>query len=140
MRNDCDQSRHAVLLYLPYHLRSCLSLSSPLPPLQPPNHALLRASVAGYVFDSCPIDFVSAVGVRFLSQPPGKRGPPSRVRGGVAQAAAAVLHTLFQAQLEGQRREFWATLERCVVKSFTLPLQAHFGRHGFERMFKRSTF
>jgi hypothetical protein len=78
-------------------------------------YAPLRRCVAGQIYDSCPIDFLSEIGVRFLSHPPG--GQQSAARFAAAKVAAIVLDGLFKGRFETQRRDFWHTLESAAVSN-----------------------
>lgn len=74
----------------------------------------LQTCVVGQIFDSSPIDFVSEIGVRFLSHPPG--GQQSTARFLAAKSTAVILDGLFKGRFEADRRDFWQTLERAAVR------------------------
>ncbi|GAQ84916.1 hypothetical protein KFL_002120100 [Klebsormidium nitens] len=73
----------------------------------------LQSCIVGQIYDSSPIDFVSKIGVRFLSHPPG--GQQSTARFLAAKGTAIVLDGLFKGHFEADRRDFWQTLERAAV-------------------------
>eukprot|EP00897_Mesotaenium_endlicherianum_P004920 jgi/Mesen1/4456/ME000227S03473 len=82
----------------------------------PEKYAVLRRSFAGLALDSCPIDFVSAIGVKFLSDPPGRVGQPSWLRHAAATAAVPVLDFFFLSAFEAQRAQFWSALTAWALK------------------------
>lgn len=82
----------------------------------------VRACVTGQIYDSSPADFVSEIGVKFLSSPVvWKSQKPSIVISLGTKTAASILDPLFSFQFEQQRVEYWLALEQSVViNTFTL--------------------
>lgn len=89
----------------------------------------VRACVTGQIYDSSPADFVSEIGVKFLSSPVvWKSQKPSIVISLGTKTAASILDPLFSSQFEQQRVEYWLALEQSVVIKyfhFGCPLQAY---------------
>ncbi|KAH9540742.1 hypothetical protein CY35_14G022100 [Sphagnum magellanicum] len=75
----------------------------------------VRACVTGQIYDSSPADFVSEIGVKFLSSPVvWKSQKPSIVISLGTKTAASILDPLFSSQFEQQRVEYWLALEQSV--------------------------
>ncbi|KAH8941136.1 hypothetical protein BDL97_14G022600 [Sphagnum fallax] len=73
----------------------------------------VRACVTGQIYDSSPADFVSEIGVKFVSSPVvWKSQKPSIVISLGTKTAASILDPLFSSQFEQQRVEYWLALEQ----------------------------
>ncbi|TVU12083.1 hypothetical protein EJB05_45710 [Eragrostis curvula] len=75
------------------------------------DYRLVRNCIAGQIYDSGPVDFVSDVGTQFLEKPVvGNSSQPSILRSWMAKALASGMDTLFPSRIEAQRAEYWHTL------------------------------
>ncbi|GLJ41265.1 hypothetical protein SUGI_0854250 [Cryptomeria japonica] len=76
---------------------------------------LVRKCVAGQIYDSSPIDFISELGANFVVHPTVlKLNHPPRVLRWGAQATAWALDALFLSRFEAQRAEHWQILYSSV--------------------------
>ncbi|KAK9271429.1 hypothetical protein L1049_027020 [Liquidambar formosana] len=76
---------------------------------------LVRDCIAGYIYDSSPVDFTSDLGTRFLLHPTVlKMSHPPRLASWVANGIASGLDALFLDRFESQRAEYWQTLYSSV--------------------------
>ncbi|XP_057794524.1 uncharacterized protein LOC131010860 [Salvia miltiorrhiza] len=81
---------------------------------------LVRDSISGYIFDSCPVDFVSDLGKRFILHQTGfKISRPPLVASWITSGISSTMEALFLSRLESQRAEYWQTLYSTV--SFRAP-------------------
>ena len=79
-------------------------------------YRLVRDCVAGHIYDSCPTDFTSDMGTRFLLKPTVLKVPhPPRLVSWIANGIASSLDALFLNRFESQRAEYWQTLYSSVV-------------------------
>ncbi|XP_051150961.1 uncharacterized protein LOC127265271 [Andrographis paniculata] len=76
---------------------------------------LVRDCVAGHIFDSTPVDYVSDIGTRFVLHPTvtGMSQPP-RLASWIAHRLASSLDALFLTRFESQRADYWQTLYSTV--------------------------
>lgn len=83
--------------------------------LNPDEYRLVRDCVAGHIYDSCPTDFTSDMGTRFLLKPTVLKVPhPPRLVSWIANGIASSLDALFLNRFESQRAEYWQTLYSSV--------------------------
>ncbi|XP_057766292.1 uncharacterized protein LOC130986782 isoform X1 [Salvia miltiorrhiza] len=88
--------------------------------INPDECRLVRDSVSGYIFDSCPVDFVSDIGNRFVLHQTGlKISRPPLVASWITSGISSTLDALFLSRFESQRAEYWQTLYSTV--SFRAP-------------------
>ncbi|XP_042046899.1 uncharacterized protein LOC121792844 [Salvia splendens] len=81
---------------------------------------LVRDSISGYIFDSCPVDFVSDMGNRFFHHQTGLTiSRPPLIASWITSGISSTLDTLFLSRFESQRAEYWQTLYSTV--SFRAP-------------------
>ncbi|KAK6916468.1 Protein of unknown function DUF829, TMEM53 [Dillenia turbinata] len=80
--------------------------------LNPDDTQLIRNSIAGHIYDSCPVDITSDLGARFALHP-SSFGPP-KLLSWAAKGAAYGMDALFLTRFESQRSEFWQTLYSSV--------------------------
>lgn len=79
-------------------------------------YRLVRDSVSGHIFDSCPVDFVSDIGNRFVLHQAGlKPSRPPLVASWITSGVSSTLDALFLSRFESQRAEYWQTLYSTVV-------------------------
>ncbi|GMH04046.1 hypothetical protein Nepgr_005885 [Nepenthes gracilis] len=79
------------------------------------DYRIVRHCVAGYIYDSCPVDFTSDLGTRFVLHPSVlKMSHPPRLAVLLANGMASGLDTLFLSRFESQRAEYWQTLYASV--------------------------
>eukprot|EP01018_Ginkgo_biloba_P036663 Gb_23053 [translate_table: standard] len=78
-------------------------------------YELVRKCIAGQIYDSSPVDFISELGANFAVHPTvlNLSQPPRVLRWG-AQATAWALDALFLNRFETQRAEYWQTLYSSV--------------------------
>ncbi|CAH9111212.1 unnamed protein product [Cuscuta epithymum] len=74
-------------------------------------YSLVRDCVAGHIFDSCPVDFTSDLGTRFLLHPTVLKisSPPPPITW-IANQSASIVDALFLRRFEEQRANYWQTL------------------------------
>lgn len=78
-------------------------------------YRLVRDSVSGHIFDSCPVDFVSDIGNRFILHQAGlKPSRPPLVASWITSGVSSTLDALFLSRFESQRAEYWQTLYSTV--------------------------
>ncbi|KAI8549887.1 hypothetical protein RHMOL_Rhmol06G0060100 [Rhododendron molle] len=78
-------------------------------------YRLVRDCVSGHIYDSCPVDFTSDLGSRFVLHPTVlKMSQPPRLASWIANGIASSLDTLFLSRFESQRAEYWQTLYASV--------------------------
>ncbi|KAH6758971.1 peptidase [Perilla frutescens var. frutescens] len=78
-------------------------------------YRLIRDSVSGHIFDSCPVDFVSDIGSRFVLHQAGlKVSRPPLVASWITNGISSSLDALFLSRFESQRAEYWQTLYSTV--------------------------
>lgn len=82
------------------------------------NYRVVRDCVAGHIFDSTPVDFVSDLGTRFVLHPTvlGMSRPPP-LASWIAHGISSSLDALFLTRFESQRAEYWQTLYSTVVSA-----------------------
>ena len=73
------------------------------------SYSVVRRNLAGELYDSSPLDFLSRAGVMFLA-PAGS----SRLQVAGVSALATVLDGMFGPTFERQRREFWAAITQSL--------------------------
>ncbi|KAL2455048.1 hypothetical protein Fot_55224 [Forsythia ovata] len=79
------------------------------------DYRLVRDCVAGYIFDSSPVDFTSDLGTRFVLHPTIlKMSRPPLIASWIANGMSSSLDALFLGRLESQRAEYWQTLYSTV--------------------------
>lgn len=79
-------------------------------------YRLIKDSISGYIFDSCPVDFVSDIGNRFVLHQSGlKISRPPLVASWITNGVSSTLDALFLSRFESQRAEYWQTLYSTVV-------------------------
>ncbi|KAL6536969.1 hypothetical protein OROMI_025503 [Orobanche minor] len=72
---------------------------------------LVRDSVSVYIFDSCPVDFVSDIRNRFVLHQTGlKISRPPLVMSWITSGISSTLDTFFLSRFESQRADYWQTL------------------------------
>ncbi|KAJ8772882.1 hypothetical protein K2173_028059 [Erythroxylum novogranatense] len=76
---------------------------------------LVRDCLAGFIFDSSPVDFISDLGRRFAVHPSvtGVSNPP-RIFSWIANGISNSLDAMFLSKFESQRAEYWQTLYSSV--------------------------
>lgn len=75
------------------------------------DYQLVKDCISGYIYDSCPVDFTSDLGVRFVLHPSVlKVSHPPRFASWIANGIASGLDSLFLNRFESQRAEYWRTL------------------------------
>ncbi|GAB4839373.1 hypothetical protein Ancab_028898 [Ancistrocladus abbreviatus] len=78
-------------------------------------YQLVRECIAGYIYDSSPIDFTSELGTQFVLHPSVLRlSKPPRLALWFANSIASGLDALFLSRFESQRAEYWQTLYSSV--------------------------
>lgn len=75
--------------------------------------------MAGQIHDSSPVDFVSALGARFVTKEYQNSGIPKEVLSLASEVGAKILDALFLPHFELQRAEYWSTLHQSAVSMFT---------------------
>ncbi|KAL0351984.1 UNVERIFIED_CONTAM: hypothetical protein Scaly_1587100 [Sesamum calycinum] len=76
---------------------------------------LVRDCVAGHIFDSTPVDFVSDLGTRFVLHPTVlKMSRPPPLASWIASGISSTLDALFLSRFESQRADYWQTLYSSV--------------------------
>ncbi|KAL5714208.1 hypothetical protein ACHQM5_016199 [Ranunculus cassubicifolius] len=76
---------------------------------------LVRDCISGQVYDSCPVDFTSDLGTRFVLHPSVLQiSRPPRFVAWVANRIASGLDAVFLNKFESQRAEYWQTLYSTV--------------------------
>ncbi|CAA2996134.1 uncharacterized protein LOC111397264 isoform X2 [Olea europaea var. sylvestris] len=79
------------------------------------DYRLVRDCVAGYIFDSSPVDFTSDLGTRFVLHPSVlKMSRPPLLASWLANGISSSLDALFLSRFESQRAEYWQTLYSTV--------------------------
>ncbi|XP_022982259.1 uncharacterized protein LOC111481139 isoform X1 [Cucurbita maxima] len=79
------------------------------------DYQVVRDCIAGYIYDSSPVDFTSDLGTRFLLHPTVlKASQPPRIVSWAAHSIASGLDTLFLNRFESHRAEYWQTLYASV--------------------------
>lgn len=79
----------------------------------------VKDSICGQIYDSCPVDFTSDFGTRFVLHPSIlKIAHPPRVVSWMAKSFAFGLDTIFKKNFEVQRADYWETLYSSVVRRF----------------------
>lgn len=79
---------------------------------------LVRDCISGYIYDSCPVDFTSDLGTRFILHPTVlKMSQPPRIVSWIAHGIASSLDALFLSKFEQQRADYWQTLYSSVVSN-----------------------
>ncbi|GAB4852115.1 hypothetical protein Ancab_016305 [Ancistrocladus abbreviatus] len=79
------------------------------------DYKLVRDCVAGYIYDSSPVDFTSDLGARFVLHPSIlKMSSPPTLAVWFANSIASGLDALFLRRFETQRAEYWQTLYSSV--------------------------
>lgn len=75
------------------------------------DYGIVRDCAAGFIYDSCPADFTSDLGTRFVLHPSvlGMSKPP-RSAVWIANSISSGLDALFLSRFESQRAEYWQTL------------------------------
>lgn len=74
-------------------------------------YRLVRDCLSGHIFDSCPVDFTSDLGTRFVLHPSVlKLSRPPTIATWIANGISSSLDALFLTKFESQRAEFWQTL------------------------------
>ncbi|CAN6682122.1 unnamed protein product [Malus baccata var. baccata] len=72
---------------------------------------LVKDCISGHIFDSCPVDFTSDLGAKFVLHPSVlKISKPPRFASWMVQSIASGLDALFLNRFESQRAEYWQTL------------------------------
>lgn len=75
----------------------------------------VKDSICGQIYDSCPVDFTSDIGTRFVLHPSVlKTAHPPRIISWMAKSFAFGLDTIFQKNFEVQRADYWETLYSSV--------------------------
>ncbi|KAL1546983.1 hypothetical protein AAHA92_23509 [Salvia divinorum] len=88
--------------------------------INPDECRLVRDSISGYIFDSCPVDFVSDTGNRFVLHQTGLTiSRPPLIASWITSGISSTLDSLFLSRFESQRAEYWQTLYSTV--SFRAP-------------------
>lgn len=78
-------------------------------------YQVIRDCVSGHIYDSCPVDFVSDLGTKFVLHPSVlKMSQPPRVLSWIARGISSSLDFLFLNRFEAQRAEYWQTLYSSV--------------------------
>ncbi|KAK9740610.1 hypothetical protein RND81_03G047700 [Saponaria officinalis] len=78
-------------------------------------YQVVRDCVAGYIYDSSPVDFTSDLGTRLLLHPSVlKVSNPPRAVSWIANGIASGLDGLFLSRFESQRADYWRTLYSSV--------------------------
>lgn len=79
------------------------------------NYRLIKDCVAGHIYDSSPVDFISENGTRFVVHPSILKVPhPPKLAKWIANGIASGLDTLFLDKFESQRADYWQTLDSSV--------------------------
>ncbi|CAK9317167.1 unnamed protein product [Citrullus colocynthis] len=79
------------------------------------DYQLVRDCLAGYIYDSSPVDFTSDLGTRFILHPTVmKASQPPRIVSWAAHNIASGLDALFLNRFESHRAEYWQTLYASV--------------------------
>ncbi|CAN1273967.1 hypothetical protein LINPERPRIM_LOCUS15242 [Linum perenne] len=72
---------------------------------------LVKDCLSGHIYDSCPVDFTSDLGRRFVVHPSVlKTQHPPRIISWIANGISNGLDALFLSRFEAQRAEYWQTL------------------------------
>ncbi|KAI4389548.1 hypothetical protein MLD38_001763 [Melastoma candidum] len=72
---------------------------------------LVKDCITGFIYDSCPVDFTSDLGARFVVHPTVlKMSNPPRFARWVANSISSGLDSIFLSRFESQRAEYWQTL------------------------------
>ncbi|GLU04284.1 hypothetical protein SLE2022_214430 [Rubroshorea leprosula] len=72
---------------------------------------LVKECFSGHIYDSCPVDFTSDLGARFVVHPTFlKMSHPPRIVSMMANGIASGLDALFLNRFESHRAEYWQTL------------------------------
>ncbi|RZC54865.1 hypothetical protein C5167_013719 [Papaver somniferum] len=80
------------------------------------DYQLVRNCISGQIYDSCPVDFTSDVGTKFVLHPTVlKMSHPPRIMSWIANGIASGLDTLFVNRFEAERADYWQTLYASVV-------------------------
>ncbi|CAI0558356.1 unnamed protein product, partial [Linum tenue] len=76
---------------------------------------LVRDCLSGHIYDSCPVDFTSDLGRRFVVHPSVlKTSNPPRMLTWIASGISNSLDALFLSRFEAHRAEYWQTLYSSV--------------------------
>ncbi|KAI3912180.1 hypothetical protein MKW92_005367 [Papaver armeniacum] len=79
------------------------------------DYQLVRNCISGQIYDSCPVDFTSDVGTKFVLHPTVlKMSHPPRIMSWIANVIASGLDTLFVNRFEAERADYWQTLYASV--------------------------
>ncbi|KAL8141138.1 hypothetical protein V2J09_007159 [Rumex salicifolius] len=79
------------------------------------DYRLVKDCVAGHIYDSSPVDFVSKIGTRFVVHPSIlKASRPPKLAKWIANGIASGLDTFFLDKFEVQRADYWQTLYSSV--------------------------
>ncbi|CAH1442745.1 unnamed protein product [Lactuca virosa] len=74
-------------------------------------YQLVRDCLSGHIFDSCPVDFTSDLGTRFVLHPSIlKLSHPPIIATWIANGISSTLDAFFLNKWESQRAEYWQTL------------------------------
>uniref|UniRef100_A0A7N0VLW8 Uncharacterized protein n=1 Tax=Kalanchoe fedtschenkoi TaxID=63787 RepID=A0A7N0VLW8_KALFE len=77
---------------------------------------LVRDCIAGFIYDSSPVDFTSDLGTKFALHPTVlKMSQPPRIASWIAHSIASSLDALFLSRFESHRAEYWQTLYATVI-------------------------
>ncbi|CAN0922278.1 hypothetical protein LINGRAHAP2_LOCUS32999 [Linum grandiflorum] len=83
--------------------------------LNPDDCRLIRDCLSGHIYDSCPVDFTSDLGRRFVVHPSVlKTQHPPRILSWMANGISNGLDALFLSRFEADRAEYWQTLYSSV--------------------------
>ncbi|CAN1273972.1 hypothetical protein LINPERPRIM_LOCUS15242 [Linum perenne] len=81
---------------------------------------LVKDCLSGHIYDSCPVDFTSDLGRRFVVHPSVlKTQHPPRIISWIANGISNGLDALFLSRFEAQRAEYWQTLYSSAVSEDT---------------------
>lgn len=114
---DYVRAEHSCVILATIHIIwysfvICFSLS------MKDGYRLVRDCISGYIYDSCPVDFTSDLGTRFILHPTVlKMSQPPRIVSWIAHGIASSLDALFLSKFEQQRAHYWQTLYSSVVSN-----------------------
>ncbi|CAM8998615.1 unnamed protein product [Rhodiola kirilowii] len=76
---------------------------------------LVRDCIAGFIYDSSPVDFTSDLGTKFVLHPSViKMSQPPKIASWIAHGISSSLDALFLTRFESHRAEYWQTLYATV--------------------------
>lgn len=79
-------------------------------------YQLVKDCLSGHIFDSCPVDFTSDLGTRFVLHPSIlKLSKPPIIATWIANGISSTLDAFFLNKWESQRAEYWQTLYSTIA-------------------------